>query len=164
VLSKRPVLLSLNRHSAGDGGNAEDLVFGLAERVLKWVEQTHRTFGRTYDTYKDWYVRRPSTVTAYVPFPTRTSSNSSLSPPSSQVLMLYLLECVKNSFTYSLPNYWVISRIPSSGMLRRVALVRTYVSDEYVASLGNTFLRIFVSYQSHTASHPRKRPSSQSKP
>jgi hypothetical protein len=47
-------------------------------------------------------------------------------------------------------------RITSSRMLRRVALVRTYVSEERKAN----FLRKVGSYKSHTASHPRRQHSS----
>jgi hypothetical protein len=55
--------------------------------------------------------------------------------------------------------------MPSSGMLRRVALGRTDVSEEPSASTdschpddgGAMFLRNVGSYKSHTASRPRRR-------
>jgi hypothetical protein len=66
--------------------------------------------------------------------------------------------------------------MPSSGMLRRIGLVRTDVLEEFIASiirvervieLGTTlilnsvmFLRNVASYKSYTASHPRIRHSS----
>jgi hypothetical protein len=45
-------------------------------------------------------------------------------------------------------NHTLRSMMPSSGMLRRVALLRTDVSEEHIAS-------IISCYKSHTAEHPR---------
>jgi hypothetical protein len=66
--------------------------------------------------------------------------------------------------------------MPSSGMLRLVALVRTDVSEERSASIirvtrigelgttlafgGDIFLRNLCSYMNHTSYHPRRRYSS----
>jgi hypothetical protein len=62
-------------------------------------------------------------------------------------------KCMQD-LSFSLRWLW---RMPSFGMWRRMAVVSTDVSEK---DTGGTFLRNVSSYESHTVSHPRRRPSS----